>query len=158
MFSGGGCESLSRDELEAWAHKRPELVEVLRDIELPRGFTLNDIYLMFDEELGGGLSKQEFVNGMFRLLFSDDYQRSCMLQLSVAEIKRDTKLMIARTEQRLTSSIQSCIASEFAIGRVVKQPGTDNVLSGSVFAASVDCRKAHEQPRSPASLTDSAGG
>ena len=45
--------------------------------------------MIFDEEYSNSVSKDEFVNGMFRLIFNDEFQRGCCLLMTIAQVKKE---------------------------------------------------------------------
>jgi len=52
---------------------------------------VSDLHLMFDQEYGGSVNKDEFINGMFRLVFNDVKQDALCMMLTIAEVKREVK-------------------------------------------------------------------
>ena len=76
--------------------------EALRACKVPHGFTLRDLHTMLDRSLDGYMTYTEFVEGMFRLIFCDDFQRGCMIQLSIYQIKR----LIAETKDGLIEALK----------------------------------------------------
>eukprot|EP00929_Paragymnodinium_shiwhaense_P094587 TRINITY_DN5526_c2_g1_i1.p1 TRINITY_DN5526_c2_g1~~TRINITY_DN5526_c2_g1_i1.p1 ORF type:complete len:552 (+),score=96.74 TRINITY_DN5526_c2_g1_i1:153-1808(+) len=87
-----GDDALTVDELHAAADLIPGLGKALHELGLPMGFDLSDIHLMFDAEYTGTLSRDELHEGMFRLIFNNDFQRDCGFQLMMQEIKREIHL------------------------------------------------------------------
>ncbi len=81
-------EHLTKDKLQALSAENPVLMEELRAMEFPRGFRLRDLHLMFDQEYSSTLTKDEFVNGMFRIIFNDEFQRDCCVLLNIAQMRQ----------------------------------------------------------------------
>merc|ERR1712139_492354 len=79
----GGDGTVSPEEI-AEAGDNEQLVEALAMIELPTGFSMLELHCMLDKDGDGELTKAEFGQGMRRIIFSNDFQRQCLLQLSVA--------------------------------------------------------------------------
>eukprot|EP00747_Dinoflagellata_sp_TGD_P112438 gnl/TRDRNA2_/TRDRNA2_171472_c3_seq3.p1 gnl/TRDRNA2_/TRDRNA2_171472_c3~~gnl/TRDRNA2_/TRDRNA2_171472_c3_seq3.p1 ORF type:complete len:415 (-),score=25.31 gnl/TRDRNA2_/TRDRNA2_171472_c3_seq3:80-1324(-) len=83
---------LSRKEFETFS-KMPHvetgatcsLQDMLSDLGLPSGFTLGDVHQMLDRDGDNQLSAKEFEEGLIRLINSDDFQRTCMLQLDLSQ-------------------------------------------------------------------------
>ena len=71
----GRTERVTKAKLEDLAHEHPRLMQYLRGLDLPRGFKIGHLHVMFDEEYEGTLSEDEFINGMFRLFFNNDFGR-----------------------------------------------------------------------------------
>lgn len=70
------------------ARNNVDFQAILRSIDLPPGFTVADLHLMLDKTGGGMVSKASFLEGMFQLIFCNDFQRQCLSQLSMAQIRR----------------------------------------------------------------------
>jgi hypothetical protein len=84
-------------------------METLSQLDMPKGFDLGDLYLILDQNLDHKLTKEEFINGMFRLTYSNDFQRLCIVQLAIAQ----TKEMIAQVCGEMRGSFSS-IARDIA--------------------------------------------
>jgi len=82
-----GDGTVSPEEIAAAADNEA-LVEALYLVELPHGFSMQELHCMLDKDGDGELTKAEFHQGMKRLIFSNDFQRQCLLQLAVAQQKR----------------------------------------------------------------------
>jgi len=81
---GDGIVTLS--ELHE-AAEDPEICEELRDMGLPKGFTFEDFHTMLNLDGRDGLDRTEFVDGMHRLIFSNEFQKACLLQLGIGQVK-----------------------------------------------------------------------
>eukprot|EP00928_Gymnodinium_smaydae_P004669 TRINITY_DN11591_c0_g2_i1.p1 TRINITY_DN11591_c0_g2~~TRINITY_DN11591_c0_g2_i1.p1 ORF type:complete len:699 (-),score=147.12 TRINITY_DN11591_c0_g2_i1:232-2328(-) len=64
--------------------------ELLEGVDLPDSFTFADMHLMIS---GGksGIHKDEFITGMRRILFRTEFQRDCVFQHSINELKLGMK-------------------------------------------------------------------
>jgi len=78
---------ISIEEMEA-AKDNEDLNRILRSIDLPPGFSVSDLHLMLDENGNGTMSQEEFVEGMYQLIFCNEFQSQCVAKLSVAHIKK----------------------------------------------------------------------
>lgn len=87
-------QKVSLSELQAGADN-PSLTELLREIQLPFGFTVDELFLMLDEDGDGFISRNEFIGGLFRTVFSNEFQRECMLRLGQAHVKHTISAMKA---------------------------------------------------------------
>lgn len=74
----------------------PRLHKLLRHIDLPVGFTAEELFNMLDLDGSGKISRSEFIGGIFRLIFSNDFQRQCLTILRDTQTK---KLLNAVREQ-----------------------------------------------------------
>merc|ERR1719440_514675 len=91
--------------------------EMLAEIELTKGFSLADLYLMLDQDVDRQLTEHEFVDGMYRLINSDDFQRMCMTQLTMAQLKRQVSQQISQFRHETKKQIDISflhISSEIA--------------------------------------------
>eukprot|EP00929_Paragymnodinium_shiwhaense_P092001 TRINITY_DN5187_c0_g2_i4.p1 TRINITY_DN5187_c0_g2~~TRINITY_DN5187_c0_g2_i4.p1 ORF type:complete len:756 (+),score=99.79 TRINITY_DN5187_c0_g2_i4:125-2269(+) len=66
----------------------PHLVQTLMEVGLPRGVGIAELHLMFDLEYEGTLSKKEFGDGLYGMIFNDEFQRDCMSQLASGQLKK----------------------------------------------------------------------
>merc|ERR1719375_2069125 len=82
-----GDGTVSPEEIQA-AQDNEDLIEALQCVDLPVGFSMSELHCMLDKDGDGELTKGEFGQGMKRLIFSNDFQRQCLLQLAVAQQKR----------------------------------------------------------------------
>merc|ERR1719247_701392 len=89
IFEKDGDGGLSMGELEQVFAENETLLHHLILLDLPRGFCISDLHLIFDEEYEGLVTKDEYLNGMMRLIFGNEFQRSCCLQLTAAQIKKE---------------------------------------------------------------------
>lgn len=90
MMSGQEMEDLMRSP------RGEEIKELLGEVELPEGYEIQDFHAMFDKDTSHSLTRHEFVHGMKRLIFSNDFQRNCMMQSSIAEVLVEMKALEAR--------------------------------------------------------------
>eukprot|EP00747_Dinoflagellata_sp_TGD_P137583 gnl/TRDRNA2_/TRDRNA2_175700_c1_seq3.p1 gnl/TRDRNA2_/TRDRNA2_175700_c1~~gnl/TRDRNA2_/TRDRNA2_175700_c1_seq3.p1 ORF type:complete len:593 (+),score=91.93 gnl/TRDRNA2_/TRDRNA2_175700_c1_seq3:223-2001(+) len=79
-------EMISRTEMEA-ARSNADLQELLKQVELPHGFTFSDLHQMLDHDGSHYVSKREFIIGMLRLIYCSDFQRNCLFEHSMGQIK-----------------------------------------------------------------------
>lgn len=65
----------------------PEVCALLDELDLPKGFTFDDLFTLLN--IGGcnEMSKKSFLTGMQRLIFSTDFQKACLQQLATSEIQ-----------------------------------------------------------------------
>jgi len=90
MFSRGQGQ-MSKREFEIEALRHPDFVDLMRKCEFPRGFEVASLHLIFDESNEGHVDKEEFVNGMFRLVFNNLSQHACTILLGISQLKAEIK-------------------------------------------------------------------
>lgn len=93
MFSmdKDGDGSLSREEFSAGG--KGHLKEKFDQVQLPLGFTFEDLHTMLDVDGSGDLSHSEFLSGMCRLICGNEFQLACTSQLMMGQIKHNIHLM-----------------------------------------------------------------
>eukprot|EP00747_Dinoflagellata_sp_TGD_P222520 gnl/TRDRNA2_/TRDRNA2_94226_c0_seq1.p1 gnl/TRDRNA2_/TRDRNA2_94226_c0~~gnl/TRDRNA2_/TRDRNA2_94226_c0_seq1.p1 ORF type:complete len:281 (+),score=56.68 gnl/TRDRNA2_/TRDRNA2_94226_c0_seq1:80-844(+) len=62
-------------------------------LNLPKGFTPTDFFMMLDENCNGVLTSKEFLRGMFRLIENNDYQRACVTRLQFNQLKKQVRTL-----------------------------------------------------------------
>jgi len=82
-----GNSELSISELRLGA-KSECLRHLLQMIELPAGFSVEELFDMLDLDSSGTISRNEFIGGLFRLVFSSPFQRECLARLGETNVKR----------------------------------------------------------------------
>lgn len=93
----GQQEELTTEDFHNAVVRHPDIVDTLRACEFPRGFEVKHLHMIFDESMGGTVDKDEFVNGIFRLIFNDLNQHATTLLLSMAQMRvynRDMELRL----------------------------------------------------------------
>lgn len=91
---------ISLDEMKR-AATDPAIMEELRGLSLPSGFTFEDFHTMLNLDGRDGLGKSEFVDGMHRLIFSTEFQKACVTQLGIGQVKVLTQKVGARLDRDL---------------------------------------------------------
>merc|ERR1719498_2011783 len=74
---------------------------MLKTVGLPKGFDIGDLHLIFDDTYGGTVDKTEFLKGMTRLIFNNEFQRDCCTLLTVAQVKQEVKKAFVELKQEL---------------------------------------------------------
>jgi len=81
---------LSLDEMGS-AVDNIKFTDLMKQINLPLGFGLRDLYLMLDTDMNSKVTRKEFVDGMYRIVHCNEFQRTCLSHLSIAQVKRQIK-------------------------------------------------------------------
>lgn len=68
-----------------------QIKELVASVSLPAGYEIHDCHAMFDRDASGTITEEEFVQGMGRLIFSNDFQRGCIVQSSIADVLLEMK-------------------------------------------------------------------
>jgi len=101
-----GDGTVSPEEI-AEASDNEALLDALASVDLPTGFSMLELHCMLDKDGDGELTKFEFGQGMKRLIFSNDFQRQCLLQLAMAQQKRKMHEFRLSVEEELASLKQA---------------------------------------------------
>eukprot|EP00929_Paragymnodinium_shiwhaense_P032716 TRINITY_DN180_c0_g2_i1.p1 TRINITY_DN180_c0_g2~~TRINITY_DN180_c0_g2_i1.p1 ORF type:complete len:661 (+),score=110.15 TRINITY_DN180_c0_g2_i1:280-2262(+) len=83
-------DALSLEEMQDLVASRDNsrLLNILMEVGLPRGIDVPELHLMFDLEYEGMLSRKEFSDGLYGMIFNDEFQRDCMSQLAFGQLKK----------------------------------------------------------------------
>jgi len=74
------------EEIEA-SFNQTVMQALLAKINLPRGCTPSEFYRILDQDGDGTLRREEFVQSFYRLLEGNDFQRSCLVQMGINDVK-----------------------------------------------------------------------
>lgn len=70
---------MSCREFEDAYRQSDELRQIMASCKLPHGFTITDLHFMFDEKFEDHVSKADFISGLLRLLFNNEFQTNCCI-------------------------------------------------------------------------------
>lgn len=96
-----------------------QMQTLLDQIALPRGMSCSEVLRMLDNDGDGALQVEEFVKAFFRLVDNDEFQRSCMVQLGMNEMK----CKIVQLESAIFLRLDALDASVGRIADAVAGPG-----------------------------------
>jgi len=130
-------QRISRQEMELGCTNE-RLHELLSKIDLPHGFTFSDFHQMLDLDGSGLLSKDEFVNGMLRLIYCDQFQRDCLFQLSIGQIKRQNYKLAQQLRDEVHASVRTVLDEVAALRRELLGTSSSVTQDGNVVAAQLD--------------------
>lgn len=100
MFEADDATMTRKDFIEC-SLRHPDFVELMRSCNFPRGFEVAHLHLIFDESNEGTVDKDEFINGMFRLVFNDVSQHACTILLGISQLKHEIKAHVEDELERL---------------------------------------------------------
>jgi len=61
---------------------------ILCQISLPVGFTVDELFAVLVSDVSGLICNHEFTGGLFRMMFSTEFQRECLMRLEHTYVKR----------------------------------------------------------------------
>lgn len=89
--------SISEEEIVAGWHD-PRFKELLMEVNLPKGFSPEEMLCLLDTDGDGELTFDEFITSFYRVIASDPFQQSCCMHTSLNEVKRDVKNLKIKDE------------------------------------------------------------
>jgi len=82
---GDGCVTL--EELETAIETNGTLATLLNKLDLPEGCTMKELFVLIDDDGDAHVQRQEFVTAMHRMIYCSEFQRLCMMQISLNTVK-----------------------------------------------------------------------
>jgi len=163
-LDGDNDGELSRAEFRA-GFEHSDLNRLLRRIELPWGFTSDDLFNLLDTSCRGKLSKDQFTNGLFQLAFGSSFQRECRTSLlhanlhrTILEMKEDLYQELHRTREQVSIRLKYLDAHSSSAGAKGSQAlepvgnlGRDDCVASHHGSASHNEKSSMPYP--PASFT-----
>jgi len=80
----------------------PKFQVLLQDLELPKGFTIEDLYTLLNTKCDKRLTEQDFVDGMYRMIHNNVSQHQFMMQLSLMQVKA----IVQQSQEETRAQIQ----------------------------------------------------
>lgn len=100
-----GMERMTKHDFEKAAIRHPDFVDLIRKCDFPRGFAVESLHLIFDESGAGAVNKEEFITGMFRMVFNSIDQHMCTLLLNISQVKNEIKTHVEDELERLVADL-----------------------------------------------------
>lgn len=136
----GDDDHLTLDEFLDITETDNEIAGILRNFDVPWGFTFADLFSIIDDDKDEYVTKRELADGLFSLVGGSETSHFCLSQLNISkshtEIKELKRLVskVAQTQQlvadhlglKTSSILRSNAASQSTIASV-------NVIDGSAF-------------------------
>lgn len=89
---------ISAHELEQHMQKSEVVKDLMNGIDLPQGWTSTELYAMLDLRGKGAVGPAAFLENLFRLIDTTPFQRSCIMQQGINEVKH----MIRKSHERMS--------------------------------------------------------
>jgi hypothetical protein len=121
IYENDADGKLSKQEFMAAAHAHPDFVSTMRRCNFPRGFEVKDLHCIFDDTAEGSIDKDEFINGMFRLVFNDLSQHACTILLGLSQVKRELHDKVEEELQKIYSLIDDRFPTALPVVDASKQ-------------------------------------
>merc|ERR1712146_546639 len=78
----------------------PQVQDLLNQVNLPRGFTPNEVMALLDVDGDGELSYDEFMLSFFRLIDNNDFQQTCLQHKHINQVRRQLQLLHQKRKGR----------------------------------------------------------
>lgn len=92
--------------------KSPEMMQLFQGIKLPQGFDSDELYIMLDRDGSGEVTIDEFMMGMYRIIYCNDFQRACLSQMHINMVKKfivehraSTRLAFKHAEEHISKEV-----------------------------------------------------
>jgi len=93
-------------ELKMAMRQDPEVMALIDSIDLPGGFSADELVLLLDSDGDGLLSYDSFIRSFYRLIDGGDFQQLCLLQMNMHTIKHqilETKQHTMKMQEQLAT-------------------------------------------------------
>ncbi|CAK9106496.1 unnamed protein product [Durusdinium trenchii] len=71
--------------------RKPHAAEIFAALNLPPGFEAKDLFGLLDTDGNGVLDRYEFLLGICRLIWCDDFQSKCLMNHQIAQVREDIR-------------------------------------------------------------------
>eukprot|EP00746_Dinoflagellata_sp_MGD_P019445 gnl/MRDRNA2_/MRDRNA2_145203_c0_seq1.p1 gnl/MRDRNA2_/MRDRNA2_145203_c0~~gnl/MRDRNA2_/MRDRNA2_145203_c0_seq1.p1 ORF type:complete len:532 (-),score=109.84 gnl/MRDRNA2_/MRDRNA2_145203_c0_seq1:538-2133(-) len=93
------CQITKEELLKGWDNT--QLQDLLRRVELPKGFSPEEMLFLLDTDGDGKLTYEEFIISFYRVISDDPFQQACCTHASLNEVKRDCKMIVDKLEKEV---------------------------------------------------------
>jgi len=123
--------------------KNPEksvhVSSVIGSIDFPLGYTVSDLHHMLDKDHSGSITREEFIDGISRLCFSNDFQRSCVMLSAISDVKAHTTRLLKEHIKPIQEDLKALMAEVKGTSGMQGQAPTKNQsISVSGVASSIE--------------------
>jgi voltage-gated sodium channel len=147
-----GDGRVTSDELEA-SLQNESMRKYLATMDLPHNFQPSEFVQMLDADGSGALCKDEFKEGVYRLIFCNDFQRQCLNQAalgaihkSVNEIRKDIRKIIKKEMGGAIKEIIREVQDTIGTGKQESTfTGSENTLTATCESVKSEDRSGLEQ-------------
>eukprot|EP00746_Dinoflagellata_sp_MGD_P132067 gnl/MRDRNA2_/MRDRNA2_65794_c0_seq1.p1 gnl/MRDRNA2_/MRDRNA2_65794_c0~~gnl/MRDRNA2_/MRDRNA2_65794_c0_seq1.p1 ORF type:complete len:770 (-),score=131.39 gnl/MRDRNA2_/MRDRNA2_65794_c0_seq1:73-2382(-) len=98
--------------------KNPEVVKLLREVNLPRAYTPEELLHTLSDDGDAELRYSEVTRNLFRLRDNDEFQRSCMSTTTLNNLKR--QIFILRENMASRESVEEAKAEVSKVRQAIK--------------------------------------
>jgi hypothetical protein len=97
------------EELKMAIQNEPEVLALIESVDLPEGFSAEELVLLLDSNGDGLLSYDDFIRSLYRLIDGGDFQQLCLMQMNINTIKHhvvDMKKQSMKSQEMLAARLQ----------------------------------------------------
>lgn len=95
--------------------RKPHAAEIFAALNLPPGFEAKDLFTLLDSDGNGQLDRYEFLLGICRLIWCDEFQSQCLQNHAISLVREDIRSLQA-TVKDLSNKCQAVQGSHPDIG------------------------------------------
>jgi len=122
--------------------------QLLTQVDLPEGCTMTELFLLIDEDGDQTIQRGELVSALHRMLYCSDFQRLCLMQISLNSMKsllrevfNKVKLIRGIPEEKDTTNVerrndrsQTCGGGPLpkpsdSMGKIEEEPDVNSAMS-----------------------------
>jgi len=97
---------VTEEELETILEQDGKLASILTKIDLPEACTIEELFVLIDENGDGHVTRSELVSCMHRMLYCSEFQRLCLMQISLNNLKRLVREVAAEVRSLQKQNIE----------------------------------------------------
>ncbi|CAJ1339866.1 unnamed protein product [Effrenium voratum] len=71
--------------------RKPHAAQIFAALNLPPGFEATDLFCLLDRDGDGALDRFEFLLGICRLIWCDEFQSQCLMNYGIAKVREDIR-------------------------------------------------------------------
>lgn len=122
-----GSKSVDIEALESCVRDQASgLQQLMRKVDLPRGFSARELLHMLDDTGDGALDQDELVEGFYRLVDSGPFQSICIVQKGINELKFQVGESQKSVEKKVGDVFQIVERRIAKLEATITSPGLDN--------------------------------
>jgi len=126
-----GNGQISKDEMVSTGEDQA-MLNHFRNLDFPKGFTFEDLFEMLNLDGCGDMTRKEFEDGMHRIIFGSEFQKTCLTLLGMGQIKAMSRHLFSRQKEHLDARFDSLQANLLKLLESFAPPPAPNVPTAPV--------------------------
>jgi len=87
--------------------RKPHAADIFAALNLPPGFEAKDLFALLDSDGNGVLDRYEFLLGICRLIWCDEFQSQCLLNYAISQVREDIRSLQASVKDLSSKATNS---------------------------------------------------